>query len=53
MEAWYWNDTPDDPDRKRRRQAEFLVHGALPWDSVEFLAVRNVGLKEGNYTLTV
>lgn len=46
MERWYWNDTPDDPDRKRRRQAEFLVYGALPWDSVEFLAVKNVRLKE-------
>lgn len=46
MEAWYWNDTQDDPDRKRRRQAEFLIHGALPWDSVEFLVVRNVRLKE-------
>lgn len=46
MDAWYWNDTKEDPDRKRRRQAEFLIHGSFPWDSVEFLAVKNVTLKE-------
>ncbi len=26
MQAKYWNDTLQDGDRKRRRQAEFLVH---------------------------
>lgn len=46
MDAWYWNDTLDDPDKKRRRQAEFLIHRALPWGSVEFLAVSSVSLKE-------
>ena len=25
-EARDWRDTDDDPDRKRRKQAEFLVH---------------------------
>jgi len=32
MKATYWNDTPDDPDRSRRRQAEFLVSKFVPWD---------------------
>ena len=31
MQSRYWNDTNDDPDRKRRRQAEFLVHEFFPW----------------------
>lgn len=34
-----WNDTDQDPDRARRRQAEFLVHGAVPWDLVEVVGV--------------
>jgi len=25
-----WTDTEDDPDRKRRKQAEFLVFNELP-----------------------
>lgn len=29
MQETYWNDTDEDPDRKRRRQAEFLVYNAL------------------------
>jgi hypothetical protein len=34
MLSTYWNDTLADPDRKRRRQAEFLVHSFLPWHHV-------------------
>jgi hypothetical protein len=30
MEAERWNNTQDDPDRQRRRQAEFLVYRSLP-----------------------
>lgn len=41
MELTYWNDTPADPDRKRRRQAEFLVHGTFPWGAVESIGVYN------------
>src|SRR5262249_21297265 len=26
-----WRDKPDDLDRKRRKQAELLVHGSVPW----------------------
>lgn len=29
--ARMWNDTSDDPDRCRRKQAEFLVHRFFPW----------------------
>ncbi len=45
MQARYWNDTNDDPDRKRRRQAEFLVHNFFPWDLVSYVGVydRSVG----------
>lgn len=45
MGARFWNDTEEQPDRMRRRQAEFLVHDALPWSAVEFLAVKNAGVK--------
>lgn len=30
MKDHYWSDTEEDPDRKRRRQAEFLVHRQVP-----------------------
>jgi hypothetical protein len=30
MEDRYWSDTEEDPDRKRRRQAEFLIHRQVP-----------------------
>ncbi len=35
----YWHDTPTDGDRKRRRQAEFLVHHFLPWTLVQEIGV--------------
>jgi hypothetical protein len=30
MKATMWTDTDADPDKKRRRQAEFLVHRRFP-----------------------
>ena len=39
MKQKYWHDTDDDPDRKRRRQAEFLVHEFVPWDLVSYIGV--------------
>lgn len=39
MRDQYWRDTDDDGDRKRRRQAEFLVFGSVP-----FHAVRQIGV---------
>ena len=41
MKAKYWRDTDEDPDRKRRRQAEFLVHQLFPWNIVECIGVYN------------
>lgn len=40
MYSKYWNDTDQFPDRKRRRQAEFLVWNHLPWTAVTSVAVR-------------
>lgn len=45
MKMQYWADTKADPDRERRRQAEFLVHSSLPWDAVEFVAVATPKIK--------
>lgn len=39
MGSTYWNDTDDDPDRKRRRQAEFLVHDFFPWKLIASIGV--------------
>jgi hypothetical protein len=47
--ANYWADTPEDPDRKRRKrrkQSEFLVHRSLPWELVRGVAVMNKRAKE-------
>lgn len=41
MTAIYWHDTADDGDRKRRRQAEFLVHCFVPWTFVREIGVIN------------
>jgi hypothetical protein len=46
MNAKYWNDTPDAPDRKRRRQAEFLVHEFFPWTAIGEIAVMDAGMME-------
>lgn len=40
MEGQYWNDTQEHPDRKWRRQAEFLVHNFCPINQIEFIAAR-------------
>ena len=41
MGSKMWHDTVDDPDRKRRRQAEFLVHQLCPWRFVREIGVIN------------
>jgi len=45
MRARYWADTIEDGDRRRRRQAEFLVHQAFPWDAVREIGVKNEKVK--------
>ncbi len=41
MKERYWFDTPEDPTRANRRQAEFLVHKAVPLDAIQNIVVRN------------
>ena len=41
MESNYWFNTEDDPNRKCRRQAEFLVHQFFPWHLVTEIGVIN------------
>lgn len=41
----YWVNTEEDPDKTRRRQAEFLVYKSFPWDVVESLAVKTPDMK--------
>lgn len=39
MREKYWFDSDTYPDRKRRRQAEFLVHQYFPWNLVTKIVV--------------
>lgn len=41
MRSRYWFDTNEDGDRKRRRQAEFLVYRMMPWSLIREVAVQN------------
>ena len=41
MNSRYWLDTNQDPDRKRRRQAEFLVHQFFPWPLIVEIGVQS------------
>lgn len=46
MKARYWNDTDAEPDRKRRRQAEFLVHNFFPWELVSYIGAYDRSIAE-------
>ena len=41
MKERYWRDTVEDPDQKRRRQAEFLVFHQFSWNLVEKIGIFN------------
>jgi hypothetical protein len=43
--ARYWADRPDDNDRQRRKQAEFLVWQTLDWPLIESIGVLNQQVK--------
>lgn len=38
---WSWKNTLADLDRKRRKQAEFLVHKRFPWELISSIGVLN------------
>ena len=37
----YWADAPEDPARKEKKQAEFLIYKKLPWEQIHGIAVNN------------
>jgi hypothetical protein len=41
----YWADTPQDNDRQRRKQAEFLVWKHVPWSALAGIAVMTSAMK--------
>ena len=45
MKQKYWFDTLNDLDRKRRRQAEFLVYKKFPLELIDEIAVLTVQMK--------
>jgi hypothetical protein len=45
MPSTFWNDTASYPDRKRRRQAEFLVHRFFPWELVTTIGVMSEAVR--------
>ena len=46
LAAPYWNDTPQDNDRQRRKQAEFLVWQSLDWRLIGGIRVLNPAMKQ-------
>jgi hypothetical protein len=41
MKERIWRNTPQDPDRKERRQAECLVYPNVPWQAIEEVATKS------------
>jgi hypothetical protein len=46
MRARYWMDTDEDGDRKRRRQAEFLVYDSIPYSAIKLIGVADARAAE-------
>jgi hypothetical protein len=45
VNATWWNDTVEDMDRQRRKQAEFLIHQKCAWSLIEGIGVLNKAVK--------
>ena len=46
VETRWWRDTPEDNDRQRRKQAEFLVWHSLDWSLISDIAVLSTAMKQ-------
>ena len=46
VEDWRWYDTEADNDRKRRKQAEFLVKGFFPFSLVQEVGVYSAAIRD-------
>jgi len=42
----YWSDTAEDNDRKRRKQAEFLIHRFCDWSLIQEIGVQNNNIRD-------
>ncbi len=47
IRARRWFDTPEQPYRKEKKQAELLVHRFFPWELVEGIGVLDSGMARG------
>ena len=45
MQSVDWHDTAEDPDRKRRRQAEFLVYNTVSWQAMLGIGVFDANIE--------
>ncbi len=48
IKAEYWANTDDDPDKKRRKQAEFLVYEKFPVTGIIGIGVMNENIKQAS-----
>ncbi len=46
IKSKYWGNDENDPARKEKKQAEFLVHESVPWDLIKGIAVLDEKAKE-------